>query len=137
MSADLTREVTNRLETDHFGWLTTVAKSGQPVPRLVWFYYDGSDLIIYSQPDAGKVRHLRDHPRVSLNLDSDGQGGGIIVIGGQARVDAEGVDCRDDGPYWQKYAGDAEQAGLTDAMGSYSTRIRIGIDRVWTTPTEA
>jgi hypothetical protein len=22
------------------GWPTTVAKSGQPVPRLVWFYFD-------------------------------------------------------------------------------------------------
>jgi len=135
MVAELTREVTNRLETDHFGWLTTVAKSGQPVPRLVWFYYDGSDLIVYSHPEAGKVRHLRNHPQVSLNLDSDGQGGGIIVIGGEARVDAEGVDCRDDAPYWQKFSGDAEAAGLTDAMADYSTRIKVSIDKVWTTPT--
>lgn len=136
MADGLTREVTNRLETDHYGWLTTVAKSGQPVPRLVWFFYDGADLVIYSRPDAGKVRHLRNHPRVSLNLDSDGQGGGIIVVGGEARVDADGVDCREDGPYWAKYGADAEQFGLTEAMGAYSTRIKMSIDKVWTTPTE-
>ncbi|TFV56835.1 TIGR03667 family PPOX class F420-dependent oxidoreductase [Mycobacterium sp. PS03-16] len=136
MADGLTREVTNRLESDHYAWLTTVAKSGQPVPRLVWFLYDGADLVIYSRPDAGKVRHLRNHPQVSLNLDSDGHGGGIIAVGGTARVDAEGVDCREDGPYWAKYAADAEQFGLTDAMGAYSTRIKVGIDRVWTTPTE-
>ena len=37
MTAELTQEVSRRLELDRYGWLTTVAKSGQPVPRLVWF----------------------------------------------------------------------------------------------------
>lgn len=73
---------------------------------------------------------------MSLNLDSDGQGGGIIAIGGTATIDAEGVDCRDDAPYWAKYGPAAEQFGLADSMGDYSTRLRISIDKVWTTPTE-
>jgi hypothetical protein len=72
---------------------------------------------------------------VSLNLDSDGQGGGIVVVGGEATIDAEGVDCRQDGPYWAKYGPAADQFGLTDSMGDYGTRIRIRIDKVWTTPT--
>lgn len=137
MAGELTRDVTDRLDSDHFGWLTTVAKSGQPVPRLVWFLFDGTDVVVYSQPEAGKVRHIRNHPRVSLNLDSDGQGGGIIVVGGEARIDTEGVDCREDEPYWQKYSALSDQAGLTERMGDYSTRLRFTIDKVWTTPTEA
>ena len=135
MSADLTSEVIERLNSDDFGWLTTVAKSGQPVPRLVWFYFDGTDIVIYTEPGAAKVRHVRNHPSVSLNLDSDGAGGGIIVLGGVARVDAEDTDPRDDAPYWAKYAEHAAQIGLTDAMGHYGTRLRIGIEKVWTTPT--
>ena len=75
---------------DHYGWLTTVAKSGQPVPQLVWFYFDGTDLIVYTEPSAAKVRHIKAHPQVSLNLDSDGNGGGIIVVGGTAAVDSRG-----------------------------------------------
>jgi len=136
MTAELTEEVSSRLHADEFGWLTTVAKSGQPVPRLIWFFFDGTDLVVYTLPSAAKVTHIRRHPQVSLNLDSDGHGSGIIVIGGAARIDAEGVDCRDDAPYWQKYAGLAEQAGLTDVIGNYRTRIKISIDKVWTTPTE-
>lgn len=136
MSADLTQEVIDRLTSDHYGWLTTVAKSGQPVPRLVWFYFDGTALVIYTMPTAAKVAHIGRHPRVSLNLDSDGNGGGIIVIGGEASVDAEGVDCREDAPYWAKYGPDADKFGLTESMGNYGTRIRIDIDKVWTTPTE-
>ncbi|HEV7418946.1 MAG TPA: TIGR03667 family PPOX class F420-dependent oxidoreductase [Mycobacterium sp.] len=136
MSAELTPEVTDRLTSDHYGWLTTVAKSGQPVPRLVWFYFDGAAVFIYSVPGAAKVAHIQRHPRVSLNLDSDGNGSGIVVIGGEATVDATDVDCRNDEPYWAKYSELAAKFGLSEAMASYSTRLRIGIDKVWTTPTE-
>jgi PPOX class probable F420-dependent enzyme len=140
MTADLTPEVSGRLTNDSFGWLTTVAKSGLPVPRLIWFFFSeseaGAEVSIYTLPSAAKVTHIRRHPQVSVNLDSDGQGSGIIVVGGTARIDAEGVDCRTDEPYWAKYADVAEQAGLTEAMGNYSTRMKISIDKVWTTPTE-
>ena len=111
-----------------------MAKSGQPVPRLVWFYLDGTDVIVYTMPNAAKVRHIDNHPQVSLNLDSDGNGGGHVVVGGSAVVDDVGVDPRKDEPYWEKYQADAEQFGMTEAIASYSTRLRIGIDKVWTTP---
>jgi PPOX class probable F420-dependent enzyme len=132
---ELTEDVSSRLATDHYGWLTTIAKSGQPVPRLIWFYYDGTDLTVYSMPNAAKVAHIEARPLVSLNLDSDGNGGGIIVIGGMAAVDETGVDCRDDKPYWAKYREDADKAGLTDMMAKFSTRLRIAPTKVWTTPT--
>lgn len=135
MALELSHEVSDRLTADHYGWLTTVAKSGQPVPRLVWFYFDGTDVIVYSEPTAAKVRHIRAHPLVSLNLDSDGNGGGIVVVGGAAVVDSEDADPRDDEPYWAKYREAADQFGLTEAMGGYNLRLRISVDKVWTTPT--
>jgi PPOX class probable F420-dependent enzyme len=135
MSVELTQEVSGRLTSDHYGWLTTVAKSGQPVPRLIWFYFDGAKLTVYSMPQAAKVAHIRARPQVSLNLDSDGNGGGIIVVGGIATVDATGVDCRADEPYWTKYREDAAKFGLTEAMVDYSTRLSITPTKVWTTPT--
>jgi PPOX class probable F420-dependent enzyme len=135
MSVELTQEVTDRLISDHYGWLTSVAKSGQPVPRLIWFYFDGAQLTVYSMPQAAKVAHIKAHPKVSLNLDSDGNGGGIIVVGGVAMVDATDVDCREDEPYWAKYSDEAAKFGLTEAMASYSTRLKITPTKVWTTPT--
>ena len=50
-------------------------------------------------------------------------------------VDATDVDCRDDEPYWAKYSEEAAKFGLTEAMGSYSTRLTITPTKVWTTPT--
>jgi PPOX class probable F420-dependent enzyme len=138
MSIELTQEVSSRLTSDNYGWLTTVAKSGLPVPRLVWFYYSGvsgDKLRVYSMPQAAKVAHIKAHPEVSLNLDSDGNGGGIIAIGGTAAIDAIGVDCHDDEPYWAKYGALAQKFGLAAAMASYSTRLTITPTRVWTTPT--
>jgi PPOX class probable F420-dependent enzyme len=135
MSVELTQEVSSRLTSDHYGWLTTVAKSGQPIPRLVWFYFDGANLTVYSMPQAGKVAHIKAHPQVSLNLDSNGDGGGIIVVGGTAAVVATDVDCREHEPYWAKYREEAAKFGLTEAMASYSTRLTITPTRVWTTPT--
>lgn len=136
MTADLTPEILDRLKSDDFAWLTTVAKSGQPVPKLVWFLFDGTDIVVYTEPGAAKVQHIGNHPQVSLNLDSDGNGGGIIVIGGPARIDAEGTDPREDAPYWAKYQAMSDQIGLTPSMGNYGTRLKISIEKVWTTPTE-
>ncbi len=59
MTVELTQEISSRLTSDHYGWLTTVAKSGQPIPRLVWFYFDGANLTVYSMPQAGKVAHIK------------------------------------------------------------------------------
>jgi PPOX class probable F420-dependent enzyme len=136
MAVEFTQEVSSRLQSDHYGWLTTVAKSGQPVPRLVGFYVDDTDLIVYSMPNAAKIRHIDAHPQVSLNLESDGNGGGVIVVGGSAVVDEVGVDPRKDSAYWTKYKSDIEQFGMAETIADYSTRLRIGVNKVWTTPTE-
>nr|WP_090345903.1 TIGR03667 family PPOX class F420-dependent oxidoreductase [Mycolicibacterium malmesburyense]CRL78479.1 PPOX class F420-dependent protein [Mycolicibacterium malmesburyense] len=137
MAVKFTQEVIDRLSSDKHGWLTTVAKSGQPVPKLVWFYFDGADVLVYTEPNAAKVRHIRAHPRVSLNLDSDGNGSGIIVVGGPAIVDAEGANPLQDERYRAKYAEVAAGLGFSDEfLAAYNTRLRIGVDKVWTTPTE-
>jgi PPOX class probable F420-dependent enzyme len=136
MTVEFTQEVSDRLSSDKSGWLTTVAKSGQPVPRLVWFYFDGTDVIVYSEPNAAKVRHVRAYPRVSLNLDSDGNGAGIIVVGGVTTVDAEGADPLADERYVAKYGEYAASLGFSkEFLAAYNTRLKIAVDKVWTTPT--
>ena len=137
MTAELTQEVSDKLQSDHYGWLTTVAKSGQPVPKLVWFYFDGKDVIIYSEPGAAKVAHIKARPRVSLNLDSNGNGAGVVAVGGEARIDAEGTNPLKDADYVAKYGELAKSFGFSEEfLSAYSTRLKIDIDKVWTTPPE-
>jgi PPOX class probable F420-dependent enzyme len=135
MTVELTQEVSSRLESGRYGWLTTVAKSGQPVPRLVWFFFDGKDLTVYSMPNAAKVAHIKAHPRVSLNLDSDGNGSGVVAVGGEARVDAVDADPIADEQYQAKYAEYAASMGMSEEfLAAFNTRLKITIDKVWTTP---
>ncbi|HVQ49617.1 MAG TPA: TIGR03667 family PPOX class F420-dependent oxidoreductase [Mycobacterium sp.] len=137
MTVEFTQDVSDRLSSDKYGWLTTVAKSGQPVPRLLWFFFDGKEITVYSMPNAAKVRHIKAHSRVSLNLDSDGNGRGTVVVGGEARIDAVDADPIADEQYQAKYAEYAASMGMTkEFLTAFSTRLKISINKVWSTPTE-
>jgi PPOX class probable F420-dependent enzyme len=137
MTVEFTQEVSSRLSSDKYGWLTTVAKSGQPVPRLLWFFFDGREITVYSNPNAAKVRHIKAHPRVTLNLDSDGNGRGVVVVGGEARIDEVDADPIADEQYQGKYRDYAASLGMTEAfLAAFSTRLKISIDKIWTTPSE-
>lgn len=76
----------DRLRKAMMGWISTVRADGQPQPSAVWFHWDGSTVLAMSRPDAQKLRNLRANPRVSLHLDGDGQGGGIVIAEGTAQV---------------------------------------------------
>ena len=135
MTAELTQEVSRRLESDRYVWLTTVAKSGQPIPRLVWFFFDGKEVTVYSMPTAAKIAHIKAHPQVSLNLDSDGNGRGTVVVAGSARVDAVGADSLADEQYQDQYHDYAVSIGMGDEyLTAFSTRLKISVDKVWSTP---
>lgn len=104
-----------------------------PTPTLVWFRFDGSAVTVYTPPHSGRITDVFEHPEVSLHLESDGVGSGLVIIGGRAVVSAEGVDPREDKDYWAKYHLEAEISGLTEAITGFSARITITPTTVWTT----
>lgn len=133
-SADtLPHGIHKRLNHDRYAWLTTVDPSGMPAPMLVWFRFESDIVTVYSQPRSRLVTHVFEHPRVSLHLESDGLGSGLIIVGGTAAVTAERVDPREDKHFWAKYHVEADALGLKDAIGSYSARITISPTTLWTT----
>ncbi len=46
--------------------LVTFRRSGVGVHTPVWFAEDSGKLYIFSRPDAGKVKRIRNNPRVDL-----------------------------------------------------------------------
>ena len=71
------RTVSRVLKSEKIIWLTTVGPDGTPQPRPVWFYWDGASLLIYSQTQGRKLDHIRRHPRVALNLNTDPEGSDV------------------------------------------------------------
>src|SRR5260221_8893440 len=76
-----------RLKEETIIWLTTVNPKGQPQSSPVWFLWDGEEFLIYGSKSGPKTPNVKANPRVSLNLDGNGDGGGNVSLEGTARID--------------------------------------------------
>jgi PPOX class probable F420-dependent enzyme len=56
------------LEREAVVWLSTTRSGGLPHLVPCWFWWDGVELIVFSKPDAVKVRNLRENPALMLAL---------------------------------------------------------------------
>jgi uncharacterized protein len=67
--------------------LTTFRKSGAAVKTPVWFARDGDRLIVYTDPTSGKIKRIRNNPRVTVTpCTFNGKLLSDEVAEGQARI---------------------------------------------------
>jgi PPOX class probable F420-dependent enzyme len=127
MGIPLSDAVQARLNTEKVAWLTTVRPDGLPQPTPIWFLWDGVGLVIYSKPEARKLRNIAAHPRISFHLNSDAWGGEIVVLWGTATVDLHGPLATANPAYIEKYRQGIADIGMTpESMAAeYSALIRI------------
>ena len=75
--------------------LATHRRSGTPVPTPVWAARDGAELLVWTRSDSGKVKRLRNDPRVTVTpCDVRGRvTDGVQAVPGTARLieDADGL----------------------------------------------
>jgi len=121
------RRASSRLRKQIMVWLTTVDGGGTPQPRPVWFHWDGSTFIIFSQPGAAKVRHVHRNPAVAINLNSDPDGGEVTVMLGVARILPSWPDGPRTDQYLRKYRAGMKALGYTGDTfkAEYSTPIEV------------
>jgi PPOX class probable F420-dependent enzyme len=121
-----------RLHTEQILWLTTVRADGQPQSSPVWFLWDGEALLVFSQPDAQKLRNLAGNPRVAVHLESDGTGEEVLTIDGTAAVDPDAPSSDRIEEYLVKYREGIQAMGSTPAelARDFSVAIRIRPTRV-------
>lgn len=113
LNSPLGRKIKRRLNEEQVIWLTTVDTRHTPQPRPVWFHWDGETLLILSQADAAKVRHIARNPRVALNFNTDAEGGEVGVLIGEARLLQEPLDPARLQAYIEKYAEGIKGLDLT------------------------
>ena len=133
-STEFGARVTRHLREDVVVWLTTVSQRGGPVPTPVWFLWDGDEsVLVFSLEKAVRVRHIETNPRVSLNFTGDGRGGDIVVLSGEAHVDADAPLATGVDEYIAKYADQMTRIGYApdEFAARYSVAIRIRLTRVW------
>ena len=121
------KRTAKRLAEEEIIWLTTTDNQGSPQPRPVWFLWNGKSILIFSQPGAYKVSHIKNHPRVALNLNSDDSGEDIVVILGDAHITETPVPEDEMDDYLKKYRRGLIQINMTvdEFNNSYNLAIRV------------
>ena len=120
------RKVKRHLNREYVIWLTTVGADLSPQPRPVWFVWEGSSFVIFSQPHAHKVRHIAAHPRVALHFNTDEKGDeNVIVFVGNAAIDPNVPPAHRLPAYFKKYR--AGIAGLKMTPEQYSAEYSVAI----------
>lgn len=131
MVIDLTSErgarADARLRSDLVAWLITVSADGTPVPTPVWFWWDGSTILVYSERGKPKLRHIATNPKVGFALRTDELGDEITVVNGDAVVDPSAPSADVHPGYVVKYAALIERLGADPVSfaGAYAIPIRI------------
>ncbi|HEV8341532.1 MAG TPA: TIGR03667 family PPOX class F420-dependent oxidoreductase [Candidatus Binatia bacterium] len=121
------RHVSRRLRQEKVIWLTTVDSHSTPQPRPVWFHWDGETVLIFSEKNKAKLRHIANNPNVSLNFNTDEDGGDVVVLVGNARILDELPDPNRVRTYLRKYTQGIKDLRMTVAQftDSYSVPILV------------
>jgi len=115
------------------GWLTTVSPTGVPSTAPVWFLLEEDDtILVYSKDPPIRVRNVRANPRITLHLEGDGRGGGIVVVNGSAVVDDATPPANEHHVFIAKYQAFLDRYGWTAEFfaNGYPRPIRITIGSV-------
>ena len=126
-SSEFGSRVARRLRDERIIWLTTVRADGTPEPSPVWFLWDGSTFLIYSQPNKLKLRNIARDPKVALNFNSDEGGGDVVVFTGEAKIDTSVPPANQVPDYIAKYRDSIRDIGMTPVSfaQSYSVPVRV------------
>ena len=119
--------IAERLRADPILWLGTVRPDGRPHLVPVWFSWDGTSVLIFSQPNTQKTRNLRANPNVFLAVDDTRGGDDVALIEGTAELLAEPTSAGNYPAYFAKYATPIAQFDWTaEGMAAdYSQPIRV------------
>jgi PPOX class probable F420-dependent enzyme len=109
----LTVEQEKRLQGERIAWLAVTRNDGMPIVTPVWFDWRDDAFLIFSQPEAYKVRAIARNPNVSLNFNTDPTGEHFMVAQCRAAVDLSAPGSLALPDYQSKYRELIELIGYT------------------------
>lgn len=123
--ADTRRRVLPMLAAEPVAWLSTVRADGLPHIVPTWFWWDGDALLVFSKPNAVKVRNLRANPRLMVALGRPEDDFAVALIEAVATLDTRPAGVPE--AFLRKYARALADAGMDGSAfrAAYPQVIRI------------
>ncbi len=125
-AAATARRVLPMLAEERVVWLSTVRPDGSPHLVPTWFLWDGEALLVWSKPNAVKVRNLRANPRLMVAVGDPHADFNVGLIEASAELAAPGSLSVPDA-FFAKYHDELATAGL-DPEGfraTYTQSVRV------------
>jgi len=132
---DAGARVVERLEHELIAWLTTVTPDGRLQSSAVWFLWTDGEFLVFSRTGAPRARNVVANPNVSIHLNSDDKGDGIVTFEALARLEPGAPPASALPAYVSKYGGLIAAYGWTpesfsrdypDPIRIRPTRVRLG-----------
>ena len=127
--------VIRRLERELIAWLTTVTADGRLQSSPIWFLWLEGEFLVFSRDGAPRARNIAANSNVSVHLNSDDKGDGIVTFEGLARLEPGAPPASAVPAYVDKYAAMIAGYGWTpesfsrdypDPIRIRPTRLRLG-----------
>ena len=128
LTTEFGRAVEQHFQNEYVIWLTTVDSHLTPQPRPVWFLWQNDSILIFSKPDAYKVKHIEKHPKVALHFNTDETGDRhVIILTGEAKIDTSISSAMEVAAYLAKYKTGIADLNMTpeEFSAEYSVPLRI------------
>jgi PPOX class probable F420-dependent enzyme len=116
-----------RIRAESVVWLTTVSADGRPHVVPVWFDWDGGSFLVFTKPEAKKVRNIRSNPAVMLALGEPRADFDVVLIEAEAEILDEPTSGLAPMAYFDRYAAWMAAIGLSrsEFVATYSLAFRI------------
>ena len=128
------RKALRKLGHDLIAWFTTVNANGEPHSVPVWFFWLHGRVIVFSEPTATKVEHVRRGSPVLVHLEGGHSGNDVVVLNGTAEISAR------DAAQWLADIGDAFGAKYAEGMVEFGMGLGLFAEKYSTvivvTPTK-
>src|SRR5690242_8658484 len=120
------RRVLPMLTGERVVWLSTVRPDGTPHLVPTWFLWDGDALLVWSKPNAVKVRNLRANPRLMVAVGDPRADFNVGLIEATADLSAPGATTIPDA-FFAKYARELADArfAMAEFRATYTQALRI------------
>lgn len=115
------------LHAEDVVWLSSTRPDGGPHLVPIWFLWDGESILVFSKPNAQKVRNLRADPRVMVAVGEPEAAFDVELIEAVAEVLPQPTKAILPSSFASKYRDHATRTGLSfdHFAATYSQPIRI------------